>query len=65
LNLAKSGSVGPVEDVSEDFDKMNRGQDVITESGRIKKLEQRQNEVLRQERDELNTTAKVLGKDCT
>jgi hypothetical protein len=30
-NLAKSSSVGPVEDVSEDFSKMNRGQDVITE----------------------------------
>jgi hypothetical protein len=30
-NLAKSDSVGPVEDVSEDFSKMNRGQDVITE----------------------------------
>jgi hypothetical protein len=30
-NLAKSGSSGPVEDVSEDFSKMNRGQDVITE----------------------------------
>jgi hypothetical protein len=29
---AKSGSVGPVEDVSEDFDKMNRGQDLITGS---------------------------------
>jgi hypothetical protein len=28
---AKSGSAGPVEDVSEDFSKMNRGQDVITE----------------------------------
>jgi hypothetical protein len=30
-NLAENGSVGPVEDVSEDFSKMNRGQDVITE----------------------------------
>jgi hypothetical protein len=30
-NLAKSDSVGPVEDVSEDFSKMNRGSDVITE----------------------------------
>jgi hypothetical protein len=30
-NLAKSGSVGPVEDVSEDFSQMNRGTDVITE----------------------------------
>ena len=35
-NLAKSGSVGPVEDVSEDFSKMNRGQDVITESQKIR-----------------------------
>jgi hypothetical protein len=31
INLwAESGSSGPVEDVSEDFSKMNRGQDVIT-----------------------------------
>ncbi len=30
-NLAGNSSVGPVEDVSEDFSKMNRGQDVITE----------------------------------
>jgi hypothetical protein len=50
---------------------MNRGQDVVTESERAKKLEQRLNEaeeerlLLRKERDELNTTAKVLGKDCT
>ena len=47
---------------------MNRGRDVITESERIKKLEQRLNEaeeerlLQRKERDELNTTAKVLGK---
>jgi hypothetical protein len=40
-NLAESGSVGPVEDVSdsEDFDRMNRGQDVMTESERAKRLE--------------------------
>ena len=50
---------------------MNRGQDVITELERIKKLEQRLTEaeeerlLLRQEIEELNTTAKVLGKDCT
>ena len=50
---------------------MNREQDVITESERIKKLEQRLNEaeeelmILRREIDELNTTAKVLRKDCT
>jgi hypothetical protein len=31
LNLAESSPVGPVEDVSEDFSQMNRGQDVITE----------------------------------
>jgi hypothetical protein len=30
-NLAEKGSVGPVEDVSEDFSQMNRGTDVITE----------------------------------
>jgi hypothetical protein len=40
-HLAESGSFGPVEDVSEDFSKMNRGQDAITESQKIKKLEQR------------------------
>ena len=53
-NLAKEGSVGQVE-VSEDFDKMNGGQDAITESERIKRLEQRLAEakertLLRQER---------------
>ena len=47
---------------------MNRGQDVIIESERIKRLGQRLNEaeeerlLLRQERDELNTTVKVKGK---
>ena len=35
---AKSDSFGPVEDVSEDFSKMNRRQDVITESERAKRL---------------------------
>ena len=30
LNPAETGSVGPVEDESEDFSKMDRGQDVIT-----------------------------------
>jgi chromosome condensin MukBEF ATPase and DNA-binding subunit MukB len=45
---------------------MNRGQDVITESERIKKLEQRLNEaeeersLLRQEREEQNATIKIL-----
>jgi hypothetical protein len=65
-NLAKSSSSGPVEDVSEDFSKMNRGQDVITESERIKKLEQRLNEeeeermILRREIDDLKNEVKVL-----
>lgn len=40
-NLAKSSSFDPIEDVSEDFDRMNRGQDIITESEKIKKLEER------------------------
>jgi hypothetical protein len=40
-NLAKSSSFDPIEDVSEDFDRMNRGQDVITESEKIKKLGER------------------------
>jgi hypothetical protein len=50
---------------------MNRGQDVITESERIKKMEQRLNEaeekrlLLRQEGDELNTTVKVLKEKTT
>ena len=34
--LAESGSFGPVEGVSEDFSKMNRGQDEITESQKIR-----------------------------
>jgi predicted nucleic acid-binding Zn-ribbon protein len=51
---------------------MNRGQDIITEPERIKKkLEQRPNEteeerlLLRQEREELNTTVKVLKEKTT
>jgi hypothetical protein len=51
---------------------MNRGQDIITEPERIKKkLEQRLNEteeerlLLRQEREELNTTVKVLKEKTT
>ena len=50
---------------------MNRGQDVRTELERIKKLEQRLNEaeeerlLLRQERDELNTTVKMLKEKST
>jgi hypothetical protein len=38
-NLAESGSVGPVEDVSEDLSQMNRGPDVLTESERIRRQE--------------------------
>jgi hypothetical protein len=58
-NLAGSGSVSPTEGVSEDFEKMNRGQDVMTESERAKRLEQRlaeeeeERSLLRQEREEL------------
>jgi hypothetical protein len=51
---------------------MNRGQDIITEPERIKKkLEPRLNEaeeerlLLRQEREELNTTVKVLKEKTT
>jgi hypothetical protein len=33
---AESGSAGPVEDVSEDFSKINRGPDVITEKERAR-----------------------------
>ena len=40
-NLAESGSVGPIEDVSKDFDKMNRGHDVMTESQKVEKLQKR------------------------
>ena len=34
LNPAQSGPVGPIEDVSEDSSKMNRGQDAIKGSER-------------------------------
>ena len=40
-NPAESGSVGTIEDVSEDFSKMNRGQDLITESQNVEKLQKR------------------------
>jgi hypothetical protein len=66
-NLAESGSFSPVED----FSKMNRGQDVITESEKAKRLEQRLNEaeeermILRREIDELSTTVKVLKEKTT
>jgi hypothetical protein len=42
-NLAENGSVGPVEDVSEDFSQMSRGPDVLTESE--KRLETRLTEL--------------------
>ena len=41
---SRSRAVGPIEDVSEDFSKMNRSQDVITESENVEKLKQRLNE---------------------
>ena len=50
---------------------MNRGQDVITESQKIKKLEQRLNEseeersLLRQEIEDLKTTVNVLKEKDT
>src|SRR5919112_2155202 len=68
---AKSDSFGPVEDVSEDFEKMNRGQDVVTESERAKRLEQRLNEseeertMLRQEIEEKNATIELLKEKST
>src|ERR671911_2604376 len=67
----ENGSFGPVEDVSEDFSKMNRGPDVITDSQKIKKLEQRLNEseeersLLRQEIEDLKTTVNVLKEKDT
>ena len=70
-NRAKSSSFGPVEDISEDFDKMNRGQDVITEKERIKKLEQRltesdaERDILRREIDGLKNKVKVLKEKTT
>jgi hypothetical protein len=70
-NLAESGSFGPIEDISEDFSRMNRGQDVMPESERAKNLEPRLAEAkeelsfLRQEREELNTTVKVLKEKTT
>jgi hypothetical protein len=50
LKWAESGSFGPVEDVSEDFSKMIRGQDVITESRKVEKLQKR----LTEQETELN-----------
>jgi hypothetical protein len=68
---AKSDSVGPIENVSEDFSKMNRGQDVITESERIKKLEQRltesdaERDIFRREIYGLKNEVKVLKEKTT
>jgi seryl-tRNA synthetase len=59
------------ENVSDDFSKTNRGQDVTTESERAKKLEQRLNEaeeertILRQEIEDLSNTVKVLKEKST
>src|SRR5215204_4620365 len=70
-NPAESGSVGPIEDVSEAFHKMNRGQDIMTESERAKRLKQRLNEaeeersLLRQEREELKNQVNVLKEKST
>lgn len=72
-NLANSSSSGPVEDVSdsEDFEKMNRGPDVITEAERArrltKQLEEADNErsMLRREIDDLKNQVKVLSEKHT
>jgi hypothetical protein len=67
----ESGSVGPVEDVSEDFSQMNRGQDVITEKERAKmlskQLEEADNErgLLRHENADLKNQVKVLSEKNT
>src|SRR5918999_5333493 len=68
---AESGSLGPVEDVSEDFSKMNRGPDVITEKERAKmlskELEEAESErsMLRHEIDDLKNQVKVLKEKNT
>ncbi|HKI09288.1 MAG TPA: hypothetical protein VKA09_12910 [Nitrososphaeraceae archaeon] len=62
-NPAKSSSFGPVEDVSEDFDKMNRGQGVITESEKIKKLEERLNQL--EEEKEMTKKENQILKEKT
>jgi hypothetical protein len=67
-NLAKSSSVGPVEDVSEDFSKMNRGQDVITEKERAKMLSKELEEaevernLLKRENADLKNQVKTLSE---
>ena len=58
LNLANSSSVDPVEDVSEDFDKMNRGHDVITDSQKVKKK-------LQKRLTEQETELEIVKRDCT
>jgi transposase len=63
---AESGSVGPIEGVSEDFSKVNKGSGCNNRIYEGEKLEQRLNEseeermILRREKDELSTTVKVL-----
>src|SRR5918995_1398331 len=64
----ENGSVGPVEDVSEDFSKMNRGPDVITEKERAKMLSKELEEadsersLLRHEIDDLKNQVKTLSE---
>jgi hypothetical protein len=70
-NLAKSSSFDPIEDVSEDFDRMNRGQDVITEKERAKllskELEEAEGErnMLKHEIADLKNQVKVLSEKNT
>jgi hypothetical protein len=67
-NLAKSSSFNPIEDVSEDFDRMNRGQDVITEKERAKMLSKELEEsnvernLLKHEIADLKNQVKVLSE---
>jgi hypothetical protein len=67
-NLAKSSSFDPIEDVSEDFDRMNRGQDVITEKERAKMLSKELEEsnvernLLKHEIADLKNQVKVLSE---
>ena len=70
-NLAKSSSFDRIEDVSEDFSKMNRGQDVITEKERAKllskELEEAEGErnMLKHEIADLKNQVKVLSEKNT
>jgi hypothetical protein len=67
----ENSSFGPVEDVSEDFSKMNRGQDVITEKERAKmlskELEEKEVEhnMLKHEISDLRNQVKVLSEKNT